>query len=95
MRGEELVLLSHAAPSHVALLGLVDKVEREREPDGTRKLIAYVTVCVQGNTLTCPIRLRAKLGPGVFAHVQLIGCVEVCVLGHCVECTRCSRLHLV
>ena len=52
MRGEELILLSHAAPGQVALLGLVDKVEREKELDGTRKLIGYVTICIQGGIPT-------------------------------------------
>ena len=62
MRGEELILLTHASStgavraegrtreggSEIALLGLVDKVDREKEVDGTRKLIAYITVCLQG-----------------------------------------------
>ena len=62
MRGEELILLTHApltgssrvegrtreGTSELALLALVDKVEREKEVDGSRKLIAYVTVCLQG-----------------------------------------------
>ena len=62
MRGEELVLLTHAplngstraeggsrpGSSQLALVALVDKVAREKEVDGSRKLIAYVTVCLQG-----------------------------------------------
>lgn len=31
-----------------ALLALVDKVEGEKELDGSRKLVAYATVCLTG-----------------------------------------------
>lgn len=40
----------------LSLLALVDKVERQKEVDGTRKLIAYVTVCLQGMQPCSPIR---------------------------------------
>ena len=33
---------------NAALLALVDKVEGEKELDGSRKLVAYATVCLIG-----------------------------------------------
>ena len=61
MRGEDLLLLTHSVTSEAAtvegdkagqlgivLLALVDKVESEKELDGSRKLVAYTTVCLAG-----------------------------------------------
>lgn len=62
VRGEDLLLLTHSCTSEgnraegsgaglqvAALLAIVDKVESEKELDGSRKLVAYVTVCLTGN----------------------------------------------
>ena len=62
MRGEDLLLLTHsttgeglraegsgAGQQEAALLALVDKVESEKELDGSRKLVAYATICLAGN----------------------------------------------
>ena len=62
IRGEDLLLLSHSCSSEgtrsegsgagqqeAALLALVDKVESEKELDGSRKLVAYATVCLAGS----------------------------------------------
>ena len=61
IRGEDLLLLTHSSTSEeakveggragqgaTALLALVDKVESEKELDGSRKLVAYATVCLAG-----------------------------------------------
>ena len=61
IRGEDLLLLTHSSTSEggkaeasragqkaAALMALVDKVESEKELDGSRKLVAYATVCLAG-----------------------------------------------
>lgn len=62
IKGEDLLLLTHSSSSEnpragpsmgpgqdaMALLALVDKVEGEKELDGSRKLVAYATVCLTG-----------------------------------------------
>ena len=42
---------SGAGQDEAALLALVDKVEGEKELDGSRKLVAYATVCLSGDHL--------------------------------------------
>ncbi len=56
VRGEDLLLLTHSLSSEgsgagqheAALLAIVEKVESEKELDGSRKLVAYATVCLAG-----------------------------------------------
>jgi hypothetical protein len=61
VRGEDLLLLTHSFSSEsiraegsgagqheAALLAIVEKVESEKELDGSRKLVAYATVCLAG-----------------------------------------------
>ena len=64
IRGEDLLLLTHSSTSEeakveggragqgaTALMALVDKVESEKELDGSRKFVAYATVCLAGTQL--------------------------------------------
>lgn len=61
VRGEDLLLLTHSLSSEgdraegsgagqheAAVLAIVEKVESEKELDGSRKLVAYATVCLAG-----------------------------------------------
>ena len=61
VRGEDLLLLTHSLSSEgirakgsgagqheAAMLAIVEKVESEKELDGSRKLVAYATVCLAG-----------------------------------------------
>jgi hypothetical protein len=67
VRGEDLLLLSHSLSSEgiraegsgagqheTALLAIVEKVESEKEMDGSRKLVAYATVCLAGMVCSNP-----------------------------------------
>ncbi len=67
VRGEDLLLLTHSLSSEgiraegsgagqheAALLAIVEKVESEKELDGSRKLVAYATVCLAGMVCTNP-----------------------------------------
>ena len=48
---------SRAGQRAAALMALVDKVESEKELDGSRKLVAYATVCLAG-------KQKKNNGPG-------------------------------
>lgn len=67
IRGEDLLLLTHsttnegigadrnrAGQAGAALMALVDKVDSEKELDGSRKLVAYATVCLAGDGNSFP-----------------------------------------
>ncbi len=69
VRGEDLLLLTHSLSSEgirsdssgagqheAALLAIVEKVESEKELDGSRKLVAYATVCLAGMVCRNPIQ---------------------------------------
>ncbi|KAA6418570.1 MAG: hypothetical protein FRX49_11515 [Trebouxia sp. A1-2] len=69
VRGEDLLLLTHSLGSEgirsdtsgagqheAALLAIVEKVESAKELDGSRKLVAYATVCLAGMVRKNPIQ---------------------------------------
>lgn len=78
VRGEDLLLLTHSLSSEgiraegsgagqheAALLAIVEKVESEKELDGSRKLVAYATVCLAGMVCRNP---NQGLSPKVTNH---------------------------
>ena len=76
VRGEDLLLLTHSLSSEsiradssgagqhdAALLAIVEKVESEKELDGSRKLVAYATVCLAG--MVCRNPSQQPMSPKV------------------------------
>ncbi|KAL0045065.1 hypothetical protein WJX82_006977 [Trebouxia sp. C0006] len=72
VRGEDLLLLTHSLSSEgdraegsgagqheAAVLAIVEKVESEKELDGSRKLVAYATVCLAGGDMRSSQAQRA------------------------------------
>ncbi|KAL0017843.1 hypothetical protein WJX77_008034 [Trebouxia sp. C0004] len=72
VRGEDLLLLTHSLSSEgiraegngageheAALLAIVEKVESEKELDGSRKLVAYATICLAGGDVRSSQAQRA------------------------------------
>ena len=79
VRGEDLLLLTHSLGSEgirsdtsgagqheAALLAIVEKVESAKELDGSRKLVAYATVCLAGMVRKNPI--QQPMSPKVISH---------------------------